>query len=198
MADRSPAPSVPEDTADLLRGRLRLCQPAEVSVVGQVSAGVARALAEGGFSTRPAPDPDRRLLVLLHALPEWAGVLPGLLDRGCELWIIEAQPWGSLHRMLRVLRPPRPDAPALIADLTASGRADLRDLTRWEERFVFSGLPGFTEALMDQGLTDAASLAAAGPDLRRAWRGQISPDPGGAALLQPMICWTLAGGAPGR
>lgn len=198
MADRSPAPPVPQDTAEFLRGRLKLCRATEVSVVGQASAPVVQLLSETGHCRRPAPDPARRILVLLHALPDWVGVLPELLAQGHEVWVIEAQPWGSLHRLLCLLRPPRPDAGAIIAGLTASGRAELRDLTRWEERFTFAGLPEFTGALIAQGVTDEAAVTAAGPDLVRAWRGQIRPDPAGAALLQPMICWTLAGRAPGR
>lgn len=137
-----------------------------------------------------AADMEKALLSALSALRPDGVVI-----------VIEPLAQGSFFRAMRPVEDEtevRAEAIRAVEGLLSSGRLVLRDLHRWNRESRFEGLEEFVGYLM-RAAPERALLARQNEEaLARAWRENIRSVNGMAALLQPMIRWTLAAPPPLR
>lgn len=131
--------------------------------------------------------PDQMQAALLAAI--------SVVDPRGIVLVIEPLAQGSFFRAMRPIEDEtliRAQATGAIEALISSGRMALRDLRRWNRENHFTGLDDFI-AYLARVLPERAEIARRNEAaLARAWRDNIRSVDGMAALIQPMICWTLA------
>ncbi|WP_298858145.1 class I SAM-dependent methyltransferase [uncultured Paracoccus sp.] len=109
--------------------------------------------------------------------------------------VIEPLAQGSFFRAMRPVEDEtriRAQATQAIEGLISAERLVLHDLRRWNRENLFTGLDDFI-AYLARVLPERAEVARRNEAaLVRAWRDNIRSIDGMAALIQPMICWTLS------
>lgn len=103
---------------------------------------------------------------------------------------------GSFSRVMRPIEDEsiaRKHAAQMIEQLLSEKRIVLKEVKRWTRESRFHGLDDFVAYLARTSPSRAAAALANRAALARAWREHISSKDGLAVLLQPMICWVLAG-----
>lgn len=109
--------------------------------------------------------------------------------------VIEPLAQGNFFRAMRPVEDEtlvRAQATRAIETLISSGRVALRDFRRWNRENQFTGLDDFI-AYLARVLPERAEIARKNEAaLARAWRDNIRSIDGMAALIQPMVCWTLS------
>jgi len=128
------------------------------------------------------------------------GAISAVAPRGIVL-VIEPLAQGSFFRAMRPVEDEteiRAQAVQAVETLISDKRIVLRDLRRWNRENHFTGLEDFI-AYLARVLPERAKVARRNEAaLARAWRDNIRSIDGRAALIQPMICWTLAAPEQGR
>ncbi|MFT4151116.1 MAG: hypothetical protein QM656_13040 [Paracoccaceae bacterium] len=122
-----------------------------------------------------------------------------ILRPGASLLVVEPLPAGSFFRAMRPVGDEgaiRLQAMAAVERLITSGRAELRELQRWDRETRFRGLEDFVAFLLLHDPARAGAIRDNASALARAWRANIQFRGGVAILIQPLICWTLAARRP--
>ncbi|WP_295046162.1 class I SAM-dependent methyltransferase [uncultured Paracoccus sp.] len=131
--------------------------------------------------------PDRMQAALLGAV--------AAIDPQGVVLVIEPLAQGSFFRAMRPVEDEtriREQATQAIEALISAERLVLRDLRRWNRETHFTGLDDFIAYLARVSPERADIARRNDAALARAWRDNIHSIDGMAALVQPMICWTLA------
>lgn len=117
-----------------------------------------------------------------------------VLRPGGELLVIEPLAMGGFFRVMQPVEDEteiRALAAAAVERAISEGRAELRDLRRWERENLFGSLEEFAAYLLAVDPERAEAVARNDRKLAQAWRENILPRKGKAALIQPLVCWTL-------
>ncbi len=135
---------------------------------------------------------------LHHVAPErMADALTGALRAlkpGGELLVIEPLAAGGFFRVMQPVEDEteiRALAIEAVEAAISDGRAELKDLKRWERENVFASLEEFVASLTAVEPERAEAAARNKSRLAQAWRENISPRDGKAVLVQPLVCWRL-------